>query len=103
MQVCFYINKAKKKYFEKFWAEFGIENPVELSLPLFGQSEISDFAAIHGYSEININRILNESKGIPLRVLKCLENSTIMKDDIAMEDSPKNTHPDLSNYFQIKR
>ena len=86
------------KYFEKFWAEFGIENPVELSLPLFGPSEISDFAAIHGYPEININRILNESKGIPLQVLKCLENSTIMKDDIVMEDSPKNTHLDLSSY-----
>ena len=86
--------------FEKFWADFGIENPVEFDLPPFNLRELSQLALINDYENINGEELRDLSDGIPGIALKYLQKGKIMNTEKEMQEDVVQKTPNLDSYSE---
>ena len=86
--------------FEKFWADFGIENPVEFDLPPFNLRELSQLALINDYENINGEELRDLSDGIPGIALKYLQKGKIMNTEKEMQEDVVQKTPSLDSYSE---
>ena len=98
-KTCRFLFSSSKEIsdFDGFWARFGFENPVEITLQSLSSAEVEELAASKGHEGVSIGDLTQISKGIPALVLKHLQNGfTMNTKDNNMDVSVNDQNIDLS-------